>query len=154
MYEIQLASRVPVLRGDPGGPVGNAAERLYLGPDQVGPAPPFVQPGAQIAVLEGDPTASSGDFTIRFKMPNGYKVAPHWHPKRENVTVVAGTLKVGMGDTFDAGKMMALPNGSFAYLDPDMHHYVMASGETLVQIHGMSPVQFNYINPADDPSKK
>jgi hypothetical protein len=30
----------------------------------------------------------------------------------------------------------------------------MASGETIVQIHGMSPVQFNYINPADDPSKK
>jgi hypothetical protein len=53
--------------------------------DQIkwGPAPSFVQPGAQIAVLEGDPSASSGDFTIRFKMPNGYKVAPHWHPKRE-----------------------------------------------------------------------
>jgi quercetin dioxygenase-like cupin family protein len=124
--------------------------------DQIkwGPAPPFVQPGAQIAVLEGDPAASSGDFTIRFKIPNGYKVAPHWHPKRENVTVLAGTLKVGMGDTFDASKMMAFPAGSFAYMDPDMHHYVMASGETILQIHGTSPVQFNYINPADDPSKK
>ena len=30
----------------------------------------------------------------------------------------------------------------------------MASGETILQIHGTSPVQFNYINPADDPSKK
>lgn len=59
-----------------------------------------------------------------------------------------------MGDTFDASKMMAFPAGSFAYLDPEMHHYVMASGETILQIHGMSPVQFNYINPADDPSKK
>jgi len=124
--------------------------------DQIkwGPAPPFVPPGAQIAVLEGDPAASSGDFTIRFKIPNGYKVAPHWHPNRENVTVLAGTLKVGMGDTFDASKMMAFPAGSFAYLDPDMHHYVMASGETILQIHGRSPVQFNYINPADDPSQK
>ena len=119
-----------------------------------GPPPPFIAPGAQLAVIEGNPAASTGDFTIRFKMPNGYKVAPHWHPKRENVTVVAGTLKVGMGDTFEAAKMMAFPTGSFAYLDPDMHHYVMASGETIVQIHGMSPVQFNYINPADDPSKK
>ena len=124
--------------------------------DQIkwGPAPPFVQPGAQFAVLEGDPTASSGDFTIRFKMPDGYKVAPHWHPKRENVTVLVGTLKVGMGDTFDASKMMAFPAGSFAYMDPEMHHYVMASGETILQIHGTSPVQINYINPADDPSKK
>jgi len=125
-------------------------------PDQVkfGPAPPFLPPGAQLAVLEGDPMASSGDFTIRLKMPDGYKVAPHTHPHRENVTVLSGTLKVGMGDQFDAGKMMSFAVGSFAYLDPTMHHYAAASGETVIQIHGMSPVQFNYINPADDPSNK
>jgi mannose-6-phosphate isomerase-like protein (cupin superfamily) len=125
-------------------------------PDQVkyGPAPAFVPPGAQIAVLEGDPMASSGDFTIRFKMPDGYKIAPHTHPNRENVTVLSGTLKVGMGDQFDTSKMMSFAAGSFAYLDPSMHHYAMASGETVIQIHGMSPVKFNYINPADDPSGK
>jgi hypothetical protein len=125
-------------------------------PDQVkfGPAPPFLPPGAQLAVLEGDPMASSGDYTIRLKMPDGYKVAPHTHPLRENVTVVSGTLKVGMGDQFDASKMMSFGAGSFAYLDPSMHHYAAASGETVIQIHGMSPVKFNYINPADDPSMK
>jgi hypothetical protein len=125
-------------------------------PNQIkwGPAPPFVSPGAQLAVLEGDPTASTGDFTIRLKMPDGYKIAPHWHPTRENVTVVSGSLKVGMGDKFDAGKMKTFAAGSFAYLDPDMHHYVMASGPTVVQVHGMSPIQFNYVNPKDDPSKK
>jgi mannose-6-phosphate isomerase-like protein (cupin superfamily) len=123
-------------------------------PDQIkyGPAPAFLPPGAQLAVLEGDPTAASGDFTIRLKMPDGYKVAPHTHPNRENVTVLSGTLKVGMGDQFDATKMMSCAAGSFAYLDPSMHHYAMASGETVIQIHGMSPVKFNYINPADDPS--
>ena len=125
-------------------------------PDDVkfGPVPPFLPPGAQLAVLEGDPMASSGDFTIRLKMPDGYKIAPHTHPHRENVTVLSGTLKVGMGDQFDAGKMMSFAAGSFAYLDPTMHHYASASGATVVQIHGMSPAQFNYINPADDPSKK
>ena len=125
-------------------------------PDQVkwGPAPPFVPPGAKIAVLEGDPTASTGDFTIRLTMPDGYKIAPHTHPHRENVTVLSGTLKVGMGDTFDASKMMAFGAGSFAYLDPSMHHYAAASGETVIQIHGMSPLQFIYINPADDPTPK
>ena len=125
-------------------------------PDQVkfGPAPAFLPPGAQLAVLEGDPMASSGDFTIRLKMPDGYKVAPHTHPNRENVSVLSGTLKVGMGDQFDAGKMMSFGAGSFAYMDPSMHHYAMASGDTVIQIHGMSPVKFNYINPADDPSAK
>ena len=111
-------------------------------------------PGAQVAVLEGDPGANTGDFTVMAKLPDGYKFAPHWHPKRENVTVISGTFKVGMGDKFDESKLMSFPAGSFAYLDPEMHHYAMASGETIVQVHGMSPLQFNYVNPADDPSKK
>jgi len=98
--------------------------------------------------------ASTGDFTIRLKVPDGYKIAPHTHPHRENVTVLSGTLKVGMGDKFDASKMASFGAGSFAYLDPSMHHYAMASGETVIQIHGMSPAKINYINPADDPSGK
>ena len=125
-------------------------------PDDVkyGPAPPFVPTGAQLAVLEGNPMGTTGDYTIRLKMPDGYQIAPHWHPKRENVTVITGTLNVGMGDKFDETKMKAFPAGSFAYLDPSMHHYVKTKGETVVQIHGMAPVKFNYINPADDPSTK
>jgi hypothetical protein len=121
---------------------------------QYGPVPAFVPPGAQLAVLEGDPTASTGDFTIRLKMPDGYRIPPHWHPNRENVTVILGNFKIGMGDTSDASKMMTFSAGSFAYLDPSMHHYAMASGEVIVQVHGMSPLQFNYVNPSDDPSKK
>jgi Cupin domain len=125
-------------------------------PDSVpyGPVPSFIPAGAQLAVVEGDPMASTGDYTIRLKMPDGYKIPPHWHPKRENVTVISGTLKFGMGDKFEESKMSPFPAGSFAYLEPDMHHYVEAKGETVVQVHGMSPVAFNYINASEDPSKK
>ncbi|HZP32952.1 MAG TPA: cupin domain-containing protein [Candidatus Acidoferrales bacterium] len=131
------------------------SEKNAFTPDTIswGPVPAFVPPGAQLAVVEGNPLATTGDYTIRLKMPSGYRIAPHWHPKRENVTVISGTLKFGMGDRFEESKMQGFPAGSFAYLDPNMHHYVMASGETIVQIHGMSPVQFNYINPSDDPSR-
>lgn len=133
-----------------------AARKNAFTPDQIqyGPAPAFVPPGATLAVLEGNPMGATGDYTIRLKMPDGYKIGPHWHPKRENVTVISGTLKVGMGDKFDESKMMSFGATSFAYLDPSMHHYVMTSGETVVQIHGVAPVQFNYIDPNDDPSKK
>lgn len=125
-------------------------------PDQIkwGPPPPFLAAGAQVAVIEGDPMASSGDFTIRIKMPDGFKIAPHFHAMRENVTVISGKFKVGMGDKFDESKMMTFPAGSFAYLDPEMHHYAMASGEVVVQVHGVSPLKLTYVNPADDPSKK
>jgi quercetin dioxygenase-like cupin family protein len=133
-----------------------SAEKNAFAPNAFpyGPAPAFVAPGAQLAVIEGDPGATSGDFTVRLKMPDAYRIAPHWHPHRENVTVISGTFKVGMGDRFEENKMGTFPAGSFAYLDPDMHHYAMASGEVVVQIHGMSPLQFNYVNPDDDPSHK
>jgi hypothetical protein len=121
-------------------------------PDTIpwGPAPPFLAPGAQFAVLEGDPTASSGDYTVRLKMPDGYRIAPHFHPLRENVTVISGTFKLGMGDVFTTNKMTAFIAGSFAFLDPNMHHFAMACGETIVQVHGSSPLQFNFVNSADD----
>src|SRR5262252_7047546 len=133
-----------------------AEEKHAYTPDSIsyGPAPAFVEPGAQLAVLEGNPMGSSGDYTVRLKMPAGYKIAPHWHPKRENVTVISGNFKVGMGDKFEESKMMTFPAGSFAFLDPDMHHYAMASGDVIVQVHGMAPLQFNYVNPADAPSKR
>src|SRR5215467_731619 len=135
-------------------PASHANNEFTPETTQWGPPPPFVAPGAQFAVLEGDPTASSGEYTVRLKMPDGYRIAPHWHPLRENVTVISGTFKVGMGDRFDESKMGEFPAGSFAYLDPDMHHYAMAQDAVVVQIHGTAPVQFNYINPNDDPSRK
>jgi hypothetical protein len=132
------------------------AHKNAFTPDQIqyGPAPAFLTPGASLAVLEGNPMAETGNYTVRLKMPDGYKVAPHWHPKRENVTVISGTLKVGMGDKFDETKMMTFVAGSFAYLDPSMHHYAMGSGETVLQIHGRSPLKINYVDPNDDPSMK
>src|ERR1700723_477296 len=76
-------------------------------PDTIswGAAPPVVRPGAQFAVLERDPTASTGDFTIRLKMPDGFPIAPHWNRNGETVPTISGTLKVGMGDQFDPNKM-------------------------------------------------
>lgn len=133
-----------------------AAVQNAFTPDAVhyGPLPPFIPPGAQLAVLEGDPMAHSGDYTVRLKMPAGYRIPPHWHPRRENVTVISGSFKLGMGDHFVAGQMETYPPGSFVYLDPAMHHYAMAATATVVQIHGASPVQFNYVNPKDDPSHR
>src|SRR5438046_6832286 len=63
-------------------------------------APPSLPPGAKVSVLEGDP-AKPGPFTMRVKMPDGYKVMPHTHPNIEHVTVITGTFNFGMGDKFD-----------------------------------------------------
>jgi len=113
-----------------------------------GPAPAFLPPGAQIAVLEGDPTAA-GTFTIRLKLPNGYKIPPHTHPTVENVTVLSGTFRAGMGATFDDTKLTNLGQDAFISIPAEHAHYAMARGETVVQVHGLSPFVLTYVNQAN-----
>jgi hypothetical protein len=117
-----------------------------------GPAPPVFQAGSQMAVLSGNPMAA-GPYVVRLKMPDGYKIMPHWHPTTENVTVISGMFHLGAGEKFDATKGMDMPAGSYGFVGPHMNHYAWATGETVVQVHGMGPFQLTYVNPADDPSK-
>ena len=112
-----------------------------------GPAPAFLPPGAQIAVLEGDPTAT-GTFTIRLKFPNGYKIPPHTHPTVENVTVLTGTFRAGMGTTFDDSKLTDFGRDGFISVPAEHAHYAMARGETVVQVHGLGPFVLTYVNQA------
>lgn len=58
-------------------------------------------PALAVAVLQGDP-GSNALFTVRLRLPNGYKLPPHTHPTDEHVTVISSTFLVGMGTTFDA----------------------------------------------------
>src|SRR6476620_9589447 len=46
---------------------------------QWGPAPPMLPPGAQIAVLSGDP-GKAAPYTVRLKFPANYAVPAHSHP--------------------------------------------------------------------------
>lgn len=115
-----------------------------------GPAPPVFQAGAQMAVLSGNP-GSAGAYTVRLKMPDGYRIMPHWHPTTENVTVISGTFHLGTGPKFDQAKGSEMPAGSFGFVGPHMQHYAWATGETVVQVHGMGPFKLVYVNPADDP---
>lgn len=116
-----------------------------------GPAPPELPPGSQLAVLSGDPSKAGALYTIRLKMPGGYKVGPHWHPNDENVTVISGTFGIGMGDKFDENKGQLIKTGGSVRAPKEMHHYAWADGPTVIQLYGEGPFVINYINPSDDP---
>jgi anti-sigma factor ChrR (cupin superfamily) len=133
----------------------SASGPVIATPDNLkwGDPPPFLEPGAQVAILSGNPNAA-GPFALRLKMPDGYKIMPHWHPTQENVTVLSGEFHVGMGDKFDEAGMQALPVGSYAAIPVRHRHYAVAKGETVVQVNAMGPFKLMYVNPADDPSKK
>jgi quercetin dioxygenase-like cupin family protein len=115
--------------------------------------PPSLPKGAKVAVLEGDPN-KKGPFVLRVKMPDGYRIAPHTHPKTERVTVLSGTLYLGMGDKFDPKKGKALTAGSYGRWPAGMKHYAWTKGETVIQLHGTGPWSIKYVNPDDDPRKK
>jgi len=113
----------------------------------------LVPPGAAICGSRRRPDGCWWRLHNPFEDAGRIPHPPHWHPLRENVTVISGIFKVGMGDTFALTNMKTLTAGRFTYLDPDMHHYAIAVGEVVVQVHGKSPLQFNYVNPQDDPSR-
>jgi hypothetical protein len=112
--------------------------------------PPSLPPGAKFAVLEGDPS-KPGPFVFRVKVPDGYRIPPHTHPKPERVTIISGTFHLGMGETFDAAKGEALPAGTYGTWPAGMKHHVWVMGETVVQFHGDGPWVIEYVNPKDDP---
>jgi quercetin dioxygenase-like cupin family protein len=133
-----------------------SATHVLLTPAQMqwGPAPPSLPPGAQLAVLAGDPSKAGVPFTIRVKLPDGYKIPPHWHPEDENVVVIEGALMMSLGDKFDESSGHEMTAGSFALMPKGVRHFAWAKGETLIQVYGIGPFAINYVNQSDDPGKK
>ena len=118
-----------------------------------GDPPPALPPGARLAVVSGDPSQPA-PFVVRLQFPAGYRVAPHWHPTAENVTVLSGNVAIGMGEQFDEAAASQIPAGGYVSIPAEMRHFAMARTAATIQIHGMGPFVINYVNPADDPSKQ
>jgi quercetin dioxygenase-like cupin family protein len=115
--------------------------------------PAVYAPGAQIAVVRGDPS-KEGMYVVRLKVPAGFKIQAHNHPNDENVTVLSGSFNIGTGDKLDDKKGMAVKAGGYSFVAKGMNHYAWFTEETVLQLHGMGPQGVTYVNPADDPRKK
>ncbi len=148
-FSVTLAAGAATAQGSQSGSEQHAIIAL---PGKIAwaPAPASLPRGAQLAVVEGDPS-KAGAFTMRLRMPDGYRIPPHFHPVVEHVTVLQGTFRVGMGDSFDAATLGDLPTGTFAALSSGVRHFAQAKGETVIQLHGVGPWSLTYVNPADDP---
>ena len=118
------------------------------------PGPPSMPPGAEFVLLEGNP-AEAVPLTFRLRFPPNYRIPPHWHSVIEHVTVLTGTLNVGMGEqaTYTGGT--ALNAGSFAALPAKMVHSAWTGPEGVTfQLHSVGPWSITYVSPADDPRSK
>lgn len=141
------------LAAAPTGWTQSASQVMIVTPDEIKWEDFSLVSGAQIAVLEGK-MDKKGPIVARIRLPANAKVAPHWHPNTERVTVLSGMFNYGMGDTLDPEKSRPLRPGSMIVMPPRMHHFAWTSEETVLQLNVDGPWGIVYVNPADDPRKK
>ena len=111
----------------------------------------MLPPGAQIAVLAGDPGKAAPQRSA--EVSANYAIPAHSHPTDEHVVVVAGALTFGMGDKLTKGAdNKTIGVGGFALMPAGMNHFAYTTAaETTIVLYGQGPVEFKYVNPADDP---
>jgi quercetin dioxygenase-like cupin family protein len=130
-------------------------EHKMVTPDQVtwGKPPPGVPTNIEAAILDGDP-AKPGTYVARLKFPDGARIAPHWHTKDEDLTVLSGRFRMGTGDSFNEASLKDLPPGSYISLPGKQRHFAVSKGETIVQLNNQGPFDIHYVDPRDDPREK
>ncbi len=95
--------------------------------------------GVRVAAISGNEN-STGLYVYRVKFPKGHKIMPHFHSDERVVTVIAGSLLVGYGDSFNTHEMKNIQKGGI-YTEPkEQAHYVWAKdGEVELQVVGYGP---------------
>ncbi len=131
--------------------IAGSAQHEVLAPDELewGEGPDFIEPGAELVVLTGDPGA--GPFTARLRLPEGFDIHSHTHSEPKHLTVVEGALHIGFGPALDKSEGMRVPAGSFVTVPPDHMHYEWFEEETVLQVHMNAPIEVDYVDPDLDP---
>ena len=115
---------------------------------------PNIPKGAQVTFLVGDPKKAGEVVVYRLKLPANYQVPPHTHPYAETVTVISGSVGLGMGDRFEKKGELARA-GAFCAQPAKHAHYIWTGDEgAVIQVQFIGPGGIDYCNPADDPRKK
>jgi hypothetical protein len=148
---VALSLATSLARAEP-----RAGQHVMLRPNEVkwGPCPPELPPGASCAVIEGDPSVADALFAIRARMPDHYRIPAHFHPTDEHLVVLSGVFNMGLGDRLDERAGRAMGTGSFMVMPKGVHHFAWTKGATVLQVYGMGPLSFTYVDPKDDPRNR
>src|SRR3954464_13571268 len=111
---------------------------LPLADDAWHDGPRGMPSGVKFAAITGDP-AQSGPFVLRAELPPGYAIAPYRRSSDESIVVLAGSLRVGDGSSFDRARMRNFVSGVCVRLRADEPHYATSHSGAVVQIMGTGP---------------
>ena len=111
---------------------------------------PF-DPRRSVALLVGDP-AKPGPYTLRYRVPAGYRIGLHLHPDEdEQLTVLSGSIHWSSGEEGSGAPEYTLTAGGFAPVRAGTPHRLWTTEGCLLQMHGIGPRTYVYLNPSDDP---
>lgn len=113
--------------------------------------PDPLDPTRSAALLVGDPV-KPGPYTLRGRMGAGYALGLHLHPgEDEHLTVLSGTLHWSTGAAGSGAPEHALPAGSYVLFPAGTPHRLWTTQETVIQMTGVGPRTYVYLNPEEDP---
>jgi quercetin dioxygenase-like cupin family protein len=105
------------------------------------------------AMLEGE-AGKAGPFTYRVRLPAGFTFQPHTHAGDEHVTVLQGVWSIGIGGAFDASRLRSFPAGSFVVIPAGTPHFVATESDTIIQVHGIGPIDFRLVGDAGSTTRR
>ena len=89
-----------------------------------------------------------GPYILRVKLAANGLIPPHTHPDERNTTVLSGTIYVGLSDTFDKDKVIAIPAGAVYVAPANIPHYIWAKdGNAEYQESGFGPTATTILKP-------
>jgi mannose-6-phosphate isomerase-like protein (cupin superfamily) len=94
----------------------------HAGGDQVGRLLAVAPARCEVRSDRRDPKAADVLFAYRLKMPDNYRIAPHFHPADEHLVVISGTFNMGLGDKLDPNATRPMTAGSFIVMPKGTHH--------------------------------
>jgi hypothetical protein len=108
-----------------------APEVLYVQPDQLSWS-------SGTALLFGHPN-KSGLYTIRIKLPENTTIQPTSQRQNQFITVLSGSLNLGIGETFNKEAATLLPAEGAVQIPSNTSYYAWTTEETIVEIHSIGP---------------
>lgn len=113
--------------------------------------PPSIPDGSKFVLLEGDPKVAEF-FTMRVFLPPKYVIPMHAHDGDERVTVLEGSVEIGIGETMESAFISRFHEDGYYMTPPPLRHFVRAGPEGCVlQLIGIGPWTIHYVDPKDDP---
>jgi len=109
--------------------------------------------GVRFLPLYGSYDQEDESFAFRLHVQPGFELGPHTHPGVEHLTILSGSLFVGIGDTMDRTSATAYGPGSYLAIGAGVAAYMWAAEETVVQVHGIGPFSTDFVEPPGNASR-